>query len=509
MNLNLPVRPSEERKDPQTSFNVADYGATGVAEPSEVLKLSNLCFKWLHYPAGLMVTIYRARLGQDYDSVGIQRAIDAAHAAGGGTVLVPAGNYLIGPIELRSHVRLHLEPGAKLWASPDMRDYQLRPGERPPASSLSKSFNRDVDGMSTNKRRLISAHRAKEFAITGSGQISAQSPAFVIPWMNDRPEQMASLVRPEDTFLFYQCERVSVEGIRIVDTPSWTLVFDSCREVRVHGISIHCFDVINSDGIDLVNTSNATISDCQIHCTDDAICLKNPVPGATMRNITVTNCVIRTLCNGFKIGTDSLGNYEDITVNNLVMYGDESSMGDRGGINLCAVDGGTVRNVNISNLVLRNMFCPFYLYATARTTLQKALGEEPRPGLMERISITNVFADGTRYPCYIVGHPEQSIGEIHLANINMRKTRDFCEKAPEDPVPEVPDSYPTPFTFGSRHEGDRLPASGLYLRYVESAVIRDFHMSCENLDVREFVVQEHCSEIVTTSVKCKMPLEVF
>lgn len=477
-------------------FKVTDYGANGIAEPAETLHLRNLRFQWVEYPQGATATIYSARPGEEYDSAGIQRAIDAAHAAGGGTVVVPAGDYLIGPIELRSRVRLHLEPGARLWGSPNMDDYATQPGEKLPAYTLANGFNRASEGLTRENRRLISAHDASDFGITGFGQISAQSPAFVIPWMNHHPKDLLSLHRPQDTLLFYRCERVFVEGVRIVDTPSWTMVFDSCREVRVHGIGIHSFDVINSDGIDLVNTSDVTISDCRIHCTDDAICLKNTVVGATMRNIAVTNCVIRTLCNGFKIGTDSLGNFEDITASNLVMHGEDSPVGDRGAINLCALDGGSVRNVNISNLVLRNMFCPFYLYATARTAQRTALGLKPRPGQMEGISITNVSAEGTRYPCYIVGHPDQPVRNIHVSNIRMRKARDFYKEIPEGPVPELPDQYPTPFTFGSRDRGDQLPACGLYLRNVEAATIRDFRLEGSRPDARELFVQEQCSDVV-------------
>lgn len=489
----------------KASYVVSDFGAKGIAEPSEVIELLNLQFKWMRYPSGLKATVYRARPGFEYDSEGIQRAIDAAHDAGGGTVVVPAGDYLIGPIELRSHVRLNLEPGATLWGSPDIQDYAVPSGHALPAYTHAKGHNRASEGLARENRRLISAHHATGVGITGQGRISAQSPAFVIPWMNSHPADLLSLFRPQDTLLFHRCEQVILEGIRILNTPSWSVVFDSCCEIRVDGINLHCFDVVNSDGIDLVNTSNVTISNCQIHCTDDAICLKNTVPGTTLRNIAVTNCVIRTLCNGFKIGTDSAGNFEDITVNNLVIYGDDSPVGDRGGVNLCALDGGMVRNVNISNLVLRNMFCPFYLYATARAGHQRALGREPRPGQMERISITNVFADGTRYPCYVVGHPDLPVRDIHISNINMRKTRDFYREMPPAPVPEVPDEYPTPFTFGSREKGDQLPASGLYLRHVDAVVVRDFQMSCTKPDIRKFIVAESCSEVEISNSECRNP----
>ncbi|MDA3874550.1 MAG: glycosyl hydrolase family 28 protein [Kiritimatiellae bacterium] len=474
---------------------VTDFGATGVAEPAETLRIEHTHFKWLRYTKGTEAQIYRRREGAELDSVGIQRAINHTAEIGGGTVEVPPGDYLIGPISLRSHVTLHLQPGAHLWGSPDIADYEPVEGEPDIRTSLTNAFNRDKEGLNREYRRLISAQDVQNIAITGRGQISAQSPAFIIPWLNSEPTDLLSLLRPLDTFLFYGCEDMLIEGISIRDTPSWSVVMDSCRGVRIEGIDLHGMDIINSDGLDMVNTSDVVISNCRIHCTDDAICLKNPLPGTTMRNIVVTNCVLRTLCNGFKIGTDSAGNFENITIDNLVMHGDDGTVGDRGGINLNALDGGTVRNVNVSNIVMNNMFCPFYLYQTLRPRELPPGGEAPGLSRMESISITNIIARGTRYPCYIVGHPDRNIRDMHLANIRIHKSKDFREGPPSAPVPEVPGEYPTPFTFGSRDRGDELPANGLYLRYVEGLTADDFRLRCQEPDGRELMLAEHCSDI--------------
>ena len=58
------------------------------------------------------------------DSAAIQKAIDGASQAGGGTVYVPAGSYRCGQLQLRSHVTLHVEAGATLWVSADKADYK-------------------------------------------------------------------------------------------------------------------------------------------------------------------------------------------------------------------------------------------------------------------------------------------------------------------------------------------------------------------------------------------------
>ena len=54
----------------------------------------------------------------------LQQAIDACSEAGGGRVVVPAGNYKIGTIVLKSNVHLYLEQGATLYGSTDLKDYR-------------------------------------------------------------------------------------------------------------------------------------------------------------------------------------------------------------------------------------------------------------------------------------------------------------------------------------------------------------------------------------------------
>ena len=103
-------------------YNVRDFGAVGVAVPGRILKLEVLQHVDWFYPK-TDYTVYELREGAELDSLGIQRAIDAAHADGGGTVVVPPGDYLIGPIRLRSNIELHLSPGARLWGSPVLEHY--------------------------------------------------------------------------------------------------------------------------------------------------------------------------------------------------------------------------------------------------------------------------------------------------------------------------------------------------------------------------------------------------
>lgn len=262
----------------------------------------------------------------------------------------------------------------------------------------------------------------------------------------------------------------------------------------MRGVDIHSFDVINSDGIDLVNTSDVTISDCQLHVTDDAICLKNMTPDSTMRNIAITNCVIRTLCNAVKIGTETIGNFEDIAISNLVIYNPAEDPRGGKGICLAAVDGGQVSNVSINQIVMRNVSCAFYL-ALGRRAERQEPHRTPRSSRMEGVTISNLRAEGTQYTSFLAGLPDQPLKDVMLSNIHIRKDKGFYTEPPSSSVMDHPEAYPSPVMFGSLEEGDQLPAWGLYLRHAENVFIRDLVLGASAADVRKCLEQEFCRSV--------------
>jgi polygalacturonase len=465
-------------------FDVRDFGAEGVARATRELVLTNLRERWISYPAGTKAVVRHPLPGKRPDADGIQAAIDAAHAAGGGTVVVPAGDYAVAPIRLRGRVRLHLQPGARLWGSPELDDYR-------------------------RQESLIVADGEENVAITGEGEIHGQSPAWIIPWMNEDPsgwERSLRGRRPGRMIAFTNCRHVRVEGVRLHDSPNWTLVFKRCAHVAVHDIFMRHFDVVNADGIDVVDSQNVVISGCDLHVTDDGICLKNDAtladpPG--VRNVTVTNCVIRTWCNGVKIGTESSGRFENIAFSNIVVHNpDDDLKGAEGGIHIALCDGGHVRNVAFRNFVMSNVECPFYLVVTPRRSKQQAY-REPRPGTIERVALSGIQADGFCRTPFVVGCPDSPIRDVSLADIRLRRTAGFTTAPRPEPVPPSDQQYPTPYMFataegGRRDLGDGLPAHGLYLRDVAGARIRDFAVLCAAADARPLFVAERCTDVEFT-----------
>ena len=467
-------------------YNIKDFGTySGVTHA--VISLQSRGFKWITYPENTSALIARPfDPDAPLDSVGIQAALDAARDGEGGTVVVPAGDYIIGTLQLWSDVELRLEPGARLWASPELEHYQ-DPG-----------------------RHLIVADNAQNAHISGHGEIHGQSPNWVIPWLHSNPKSWAEFhnSRPGKMVFFKNCRDVSVSGIKIFDSPNWTLVFNNCRGVRVDGVTMRHFDAINADGIDIVDSQDVTISNCRLHVTDDAICMKSDIlawqqdPSRKgVANVAITNCVIRTLCNAIKIGTESLGTFENITASNIVVSNpDHDVKGAESGINIALCDGGVVHGVSFHNFTMRNVECPFYIVSTPRRLHRPHL-DDPAAGKIEGVQISGIFAEKFRYTPFVVGSPSAFIENLTVRDASLFKGGGFVGSAMDGDVFESGEQYPTPFMFGSpdggeRGVGDGLPSYGLYMRDVTNSSVKGYRVMLRGgHDVRPMSVFQWCRNV--------------
>ncbi len=258
------------------------------------------------------MTVYDVRTygavgdGTTPDTGAVQAAIDAAHAAGGGTVLVPPGTFLVGSIELRSYVELHLQRGAVLQGSPDWADYTARFS----VGALSAGMVGDLTEASA---ALITARGATDVAITGGGVIDGASAAFVPaqPHVQGQdPEADIWTMPNERPFLAFLlgCRNVTVRDVTLRNSALWTLRLTGCEDVAVHALRIRSDPrVPNSDGIDLDRCARVRISDCDIDCGDDAISVKTcdeyPEYGPC-EDITVTGCTLATRSSALVVGVD-------------------------------------------------------------------------------------------------------------------------------------------------------------------------------------------------------------
>ena len=100
-----------------------------------------------------------------------------------------------------------------------------------------------------------------------------------------------------------------------------------------------------------------------------------------VKNLVVTNCIIKSESNGIKCGTGSIGSFTDITISNCVIYDSRFA-----GIALEIVDGGTMERIAVNNITMHNVNGGIFVKIGQR--------EGEKPGTIKNISFTNIIADG-------------------------------------------------------------------------------------------------------------------
>lgn len=433
--------------------------------------------------------------GKTLDSIGINLAIEACTAAGGGTVYVAPGTYLCGTVVLKSNVTLYIEAGATLLGSPNIDDYIKQPTTR----------KLDNTGES-NGWHLIFVRDAENVTIAGPGKIDGQGSNFWTPREKKRPlenywreiaafDWEAQAKRPTPMMEFFNCKNLHIKDVQILNSPGWTIRPIHCDNVFIRGISIkNPIYGPNCDGIDLTCCQNVFVSDCLIDVADDAICLKSETSyGEALRvskNITVTNCVIRGACNGFKFGTRTHCGFENITFSNSVIFNEDVPLRERviSGICIGMVDGGYVEGLLISNIRMQRVRTPIFIRIGNRTPRQ-----DGTVGQLRGVMIENIHATGSILTSSITGMPGFAVEDVTLSNIRI----DSDEAGKSDwvsrkiPDLEVAKGYPEASMFG------RLPAYGLYCRHVKGLRLHQVEIKSDPKEERPAIF---CDDVMDLEI---------
>ncbi|MFB3827619.1 MAG: glycoside hydrolase family 28 protein [Bryobacteraceae bacterium] len=400
--------------------------------------------------------------GTTKDTASIQKAIDAAGQQGGGTVLVPAGNYLCGTIHLKSRVTLHLDNGAVILGSPDNADYD--PYEALPFKSVS-------DNETTFFHYgLIVAENAHNIAITGQGTVDG-----------NRQKR-----RGPKTVSIKNCRYVTIRGITVQNSPNYSISFWGTDFIDIDGVTI-----LNgfADGIDPDASRYVRISNCYVDCYDDAICPKaSPSMGMDQRrnveHLVVTNCVTRTNCNNFKFGTESSWDLRDVTISNITMLPREKGRRPISGISLEAVDGANINGVAISNISMAGVGAPIFVRLGNRGRGMNP----PMPGSIENVSFNNIVARDASLTSSITGIPGYKVRRVSLSNIMI--AMEGGNRAPAGlEVPEQIDKYPEAAMFGT------LPAFGLYCRHSEGIALSNVALRWQKEDLRPAMIFDDVADL--------------
>ena len=436
--------------------------------------------------------------GLALDTAAIQAAIDACSDMGGGTVHVPAGDYLTGTITLKDYVTLHVGPSARLLGSTSLAHYpDLGRIDTIPDYPEHLNFC------------LVNAYRAHHIGLTGEGCIDGQGAAFMAgtEGFNAEDETAAPngqpFVRP--TLLhFTECHDVTITDLTLKDAPAWCCQLEKCQELRIRGVHVRNRANQNNDGFDLTECEDVMISDCHIDAGDDAIALKT---GG--RRIVVTNCVISTRWAAIRIGPESLGVFRDIAVSNCVIHDTYGSA-----IKIQEVEGGVVENVSFDNLVMDHVTGPISIRLGGYLGWRRERKESLPIGAVRNIRFSNIFArvaddayplahevpafPGEKRSCInVTGVPGHPVENVSFSGIRLEFPGGGTQAEAERTVAEMRDHYPEYHMFGT------LPAFGVYLRHVRGIEFEDVTMHTANPDHRPALVGEDVEDLELSTVRTR------
>ncbi|HWX22853.1 MAG TPA: glycosyl hydrolase family 28 protein [Candidatus Binatia bacterium] len=409
--------------------------------------------------------------GKTKDTAAIQKAIDAANAAGGGTAFVPNGIYVCGTIQLRDNVTLYLAEGATILGSTAPEDYLLN---------------------STGSRRapvaLVLAQNARKIAITGRGTINGRGGSFI--QKDNAPGRPFGIK-------FIECKDVLLADVRVEDAAAWVIHLLACERAVVRGVRVWSHANYNNDGLDIDACTDVTVSQCHFDCQDDAICLKS-TPDRICENILVSDCLASSHCNLIKMGTASTGGFKNVTITNCALvaprYSKKINGADRGigGINLELVDGGVMDRITISNITMDGITLPLFIRLGSRKRKADAAPSTLRNVIISNIVATNLGMVGGS----ITGLPGQNVENVTLSNLQFSYEGGGTAEDARRAVPERAEAYPEGWMFGT------LPAWGLYCRHVKGLKLQNVLLRLAAPDARHALVFDDVEELEVDGLDC-------
>src|SRR5262245_30299410 len=418
--------------------------------------------------------------GKTVDTAAVNKAIDAAAAAGGGTVRFPAGSYLSFSIHLKSNVALYLDHGATIVAADPEKDHGSYDAAEPHEWDKYQDF-----GHSHFHNSLIWGEGLFNVSILGPGLIWGKG----LVRSNTVPEGGGN-----KSISLKLSRNVVIRDVSILHGGHFAILATGVDNFTIDNIKVDT----NRDGIDVNSCRNVRISNVSINSPfDDAICLKSDYALGFARateNVTITNSQVTGYDEGsfldgtykrmdpktyskqrttgrVKFGTESNGGFKNITISNIVF--DYSR-----GFALEEVDGGTFEDVTINNITMRDIVNPpFFIRLGNRARGPK---ESTSVGTMRRLTISNVtvYNADAQYGSIISGLPGHEIEDLKLNNILIiYKGGGTPQQAQLEP-PEEETAYPEPDMFGD------IPAYGFFVRHVRGLEMNNVELRYIKDEVR-------------------------
>jgi len=388
-----------------------------------------------------VITDFGAEAGnKDKNTLAIKKAIEKANAVGGGTVIIPQGEWITGKIHFKSNVNLHLNKGAVLLFSGDPEDYL------PPVRSSWEGFE------CYNYSPLIYAYQCKNIAISGEGRLEAQMEVWQ-QWFARPKAHMENLKRlyfmgSNDTAVaerqmvndsahfrpqfiqFNRSENILLDGISIKHSPFWTIHLFLSRDIIVRNLNVYAHGH-NNDGIDPEMSQNILIENCVFDQGDDAIAVKSGRNQDAWRlhtpskNIVIKNC---TVINGHQlvaIGSELSGGIENIFIDSC-RVANGAKLFHLLFIKTNERRGGFVKNIYMQNVtagkidmgILGIETDVLYQWRDLVPTLERRLTP------IENIYLENVKAKNVKFISRILAQKELPVENVQLKNVTADTIQD-------------------------------------------------------------------------------------
>jgi polygalacturonase len=368
----------------------------------------------------------------------IRAAIQAAKAAGGGTVFIPAGNYVSGPIELVSNLTLHVDAGATV---------------RFPAARLPFTEGRQQSIEALTPVPLIGGRHLENVAITGRGVLTSDN----AEWMKLMPRQKAAggdpgsangpnwqrlldlleihTPAPREAYLAAAPElrpsfvrtmdshNVLIEGVRFNGSPMWTIHLLYTDNVVVRDVTIETYPGVHTDGIAVDSSRNVRISNCYIDTGDDGIVIKAGKDADGLRvnrpseNITITGCTVHRAHGAVTLGSETSGWIRNLVASNMTCSG--TQMGVR--LKSRRGRGGGIENVRFDNWVMDdvgqaiNITSYYLMEGEVRREATEAVSKTTP--VFRDIAISNMTIRRARVAINIEGLPEMPIDGLRISDV--------------------------------------------------------------------------------------------
>ena len=413
--------------------------------------------------------------GTTSDTKAVNKAIEDAANAGGGTIYFPAGNYLLGSVHLKSNICLFIDQGATLIASSDSTEFDK------PEKSVNDTYQ-DY-GHSHWHNSFIWGEKLHDVSIVGTGMTWGKG--LVRSGRNGD-------MKPNKAISLLLCRNVVIRDVSILHGGWFAILATGVDNLTLDNLKVDT----NRDGFDIDCCKNVRVSNCTVNSPfDDGICLKSSFGlgwAKSTENVTITNCQVSgydegTLLDGtfkreykrysdssatgrIKFGTESNGGFKNITISNCLFEYCR-------GLALETVDGALLEDVTISNITMRDILnAPIFIRLGARMR-----GPDTIPvGQCRRIIIENVVAWNVdaRQGALISGLPGHDIEDLQLSNIKIYYKGGGPKDSANRVVPEYEKDYPEPGRWRV------MPSYGFYLRHVKNVKLTDVEVSFMKEDGR-------------------------